>query len=301
MRLPVFLELIEVQSLTASILPVILGSFYSYFRYGLIDWKNFIIFLIASVLFHMAVNVHDNLQDYLNADKSETFRTKTNVVGVNKLDTKLVLTINIILFLISTVLGIILVINTGWPLLALGVFSFLIGYFYASGPYPINRTPFAEPVSGFTMGFIIFLIAVYVNTYHSYSLSWQFVWPIFISSGLTMFAISNMLLANTICDEQEDIELERKTLVYFIGKPAALKLLAFSYITGFAFLIVAVILNFMPASLLLTLLIIPLVYRNTKFIFHNQNKRTAFPRIAQNLGVIMIAQVLSFAIGLLFN
>lgn len=301
MRLSVFLELIEVYSLSASILPFVLGSLYSYFRYGIINWLNFILFFVAAVVFHMAVNVHDNLQDYLNADKSETFRTKTNVVGVNNINTKKVFIINITLALISTVLGLILVYRTGLPLLFMGIFSFLIGYFYAAGPHPINKTPFGEPVSGFTMGFMIFLIAAYINTAKTIPFTWNYVWPIFISSGLTMFAISNLLLGNTICDEKEDIELERKTVIYYIGKSAALKLLVFNYTAGFGLLLISVILGFMPKTLLLTFLVVPIIFKNTKFIFHNQNKREAFPKIAQNLAILTLVQAITFIVGLIFN
>ncbi|MGR3742510.1 1,4-dihydroxy-2-naphthoate polyprenyltransferase [Companilactobacillus sp. DQM5] len=299
MNIAVFLELVEITSLSASILPLLLGSLYSSYYYGIINWQNLILIFIASILFHMAVNVNDNLKDFKNATNAHTFRNKTNVVGVNKLSLSLVTKINIILMSFSALIGIFLVFKTSIALLFMGIFCFLIGYFYAGGPHPINRTAFGEPLSGFTMGFMIFLISVYVNTANKIPLNWNFIWPIFIASGLTMFSISNLLLANTICDQQEDIQLGRKTLIYYIGKKAAINLVPILYIIGFLMLIVSALLGYLPKSILLTLITVPIIYKNTKFLYTNQIKKEAFPKFAKNLAILSIAQVISFIIGLL--
>lgn len=300
MNLSVFLELIEVTSLSASAFPLMLGSFYAYYQHGQFNWLNTLLFFIAAILLQMTVNINDNYWDYKNATSADEFRRNTNVIGVNNLNLKLVGWLDFIFISISAILGLVLLCRTGWPLLILGIFSFAVGFFYAGGPYPINRTPFGEFLSGFTMGFVVILIAVYINISGQISLNWSLIWKVFLISGLSTCTISIMLLANTICDEEEDLKLNRKTLIYYIGKRASLNLVAALYILGGLMIIASVILGLLPLSMLLTFVVTPLVYKNVKFLFHNQVKREAFPKIAKNLAIISLAQVVSFAIGLIF-
>lgn len=300
MNFSVFLELVEVTSLSASAFPLLFGAFYSYFRYGTINWINMILFFIAAVLFHMTTNINDNYWDYVNADdRADEFKRETNVIGVNKLNLKKVHIMNITFIAISGLIGLLLVFRTGLPLLWLGIFSFAVGILYAGGPKPINQTPYGEFFSGFTMGFIIILIAVYLNVATKIAFDWNFIWPILLVSGLTSFSISVLLLANGICDQQEDLALNRKTLVYYLGKKASLNLVVILYTLGFITLFISVILKFLPISTLLTILIIPVIYKNTKFLYHNQVKKEAFPKMAKTLAIIMLAEIISFGIGLL--
>ena len=60
MSLKVFLELIEVKAKAASLLPFLLGVGYSIWYYHAFDWRVMLVFLIAMLLFNMAVDVMDN-------------------------------------------------------------------------------------------------------------------------------------------------------------------------------------------------------------------------------------------------
>ena len=53
-----------------------------------------------------------------------------------------------------------------------GIFCFFIGYSYSSGPRPISSLPLGELASGFTMGFMIALLSVYLNSYQTFTWSW---------------------------------------------------------------------------------------------------------------------------------
>ena len=299
MELKVFLELIEIKAKTASIFPFLMGVFYAYYHFHQLDWLNLVIFFVAMFLFNMSVDINDNYWDYQNAPADLAYRRATNVIGVNHLDIKKIGRLDFIFAGIAALLGLILVARVGWIVLALGLFCFAVGFFYAGGPWPLDALPVGEFFSGFTMGFMIFLLAVYVNVYQVVTFNWQLIGPIFLAAGLSMCAIASLLLANNICDYQEDLNLNRHTIVRYLGVQRSLWFYASLLIVGYLLLIVSVICRILPFSVLLALLVIPLVYRNTRHFFAVHVKKETFQLAVQNLFVITLTQVVGFGLGLL--
>lgn len=297
----VFLEFVEIQSLIASVFPFVLGIMYAYYNYHLIHVGNMILFFIAANVLQMAVNANDNYHDFVHSDDEAEFKSKTNVVGVNHISITTAKAITFSLVGIAALIGVYLVTQVGWPLLWLGLFSFAVGYFYAAGPLPISNTPFGELFSGFTMGFIIFLIATFLNIYNVESLTASFIWRVLLASGIAIFAISNIMLANNICDEQEDRRNNRRTAVFFFGKAVMLRVFALSYVAGYVCLIAAILIGILPRLSLLTLLSIPYVWHNVHIFFHNQVKRETFVLSVKNSVVITMCFAVAMGLGIWFN
>lgn len=302
MKPKVFLEFVEIKSLIASVLPFVLGSLYAIYNYHQVHLGYLVLFFIASSLFHMATNANDNYQDYLHAPRdaaNQEFLKDTNVVGANQISIKQARTLTFGLGGISLILGLWLVSQTGWPLLWMGIYSYAVGYFYAGGPKPISSGPFGEFFSGFTMGFMIFWISVYINTYELAPITWQSTFNVLISAGLAIFAISNIMLANNICDMDEDIALGRHTIVSYLGKPVMLQVFAWSYIAGYICLMVAVWLGVLPKLSLLTLLSVIPVLKNTRQFMHKQVKRETFILAIKNASIICLSFVVFMSLGLI--
>jgi len=299
----VFLEFVEIKSLIASVLPFVLGSLYAVYNYHQVHLGYLILFFIASSLFHMATNANDNYQDFLHAPRdaaNQEFLEDTNVVGANQISIKQARTLTFGLGGISLILGVWLVTQTGLPLLWMGLYSYAVGYFYAGGPKPISSGPFGEFFSGFTMGFMIFWISVYINTYDVAPITWQSTLNVLVSAGLAIFAISNIMLANNICDMDEDIALGRHTIVSYFGKRVMLQVFAWSYIVGYICLMVAVWIGVLPKLSLLTLLSVIPVLKNTRQFMHKQVKRETFILAIKNASIICLSFVVFMGLGLIF-
>lgn len=251
----------------------------------------------------MAVDINDNYWDYKNATGVESFRRETNVIGVNHLNIHLIGWMDFSFSVIAAIIGLFIVSRTGLPLLYMGIFSFGVGFLYAGGPWPINRGPLGEFFSGFTMGYVIYLIAIYINVVHSPSviLDFKFYADALLSSLLTVFAISNLLLANNIADQKEDINLGRKTLVYFLGKNNSIFILKSLYVLGYLALTCSIILGLLPKMMLLTFLIAPIVYKNAKAFSKNPIKKQTFPLIIKNLLLITLTETVTFILGVIFS
>ncbi|MCX2454925.1 1,4-dihydroxy-2-naphthoate polyprenyltransferase [Lacticaseibacillus nasuensis] len=299
MKPSVFFELVEIKAKTASVFPFLMGTLYAWYHWHQLHWLELVVFFVAMLLFNMAVDANDNYQDYRRATRTTAlqFREQTNIIGREHLNPSLIGWLIVGMMTVSGALGLWMVSRTGWPLLVMGLFSFAVGYCYAGGPRPISTTPVGEFFSGFTMGFVIWLIAVYVNVFDVAAFDWALVGRVFVASGLAQGAIAALLLANNIADEAEDKQLKRRTIVYYLGRQRSLRFFAALYTVGFLALIVAAVVGWLPRLSLLTLVTVPLVWRNVRGFAAKPVKRLTFKLAIQNLFVTTLAQVVFMALG----
>ncbi|WP_407366765.1 prenyltransferase [Limosilactobacillus vaginalis] len=299
MSLDVFLELVEIKAKTASILPMLLGVCMSVYYYHSFNLINSILFFIAMLLFNMAVDMMDNYNDYNHAVDTEDYKKNTNIIGREKISPRLVLTLILIFSIIAAGIGIYLVTRVGLPLLWMGIFCFAVGILYSSGPFPMNGLPVGEFFSGFTMGFMIMLISVYINKTGSFDWSWSNLLKIWLVALPCELWISNLMLANNICDAQEDEDNHRHTIIHFIGVQQGLNSFTTKNVIAFLAIITVVMARLAPWTMLLTLLIIPFVVKQTKLLYHEQVKKRTFPCAVKILLVGSLAQVITYGVGVL--
>lgn len=297
--LDVFLELVEIKAKTASILPMLLGVCMSVYYYHSFNLINSILFFIAMLLFNMAVDMMDNYNDYNHAVDTEDYKKNTNIIGREKISPRLVLTLILIFSIIAAGIGIYLVTRVGLPLLWMGIFCFAVGILYSSGPFPMNGLPVGEFFSGFTMGFMIMLISVYINKTGIFDWSWSNLLKIWLVALPCELWISNLMLANNICDAQEDEDNHRHTIIHFIGVQQGLNSFTTKNVIAFLAIITAVMARLAPWTILLTLLIIPFVVKQTKLLYHEQVKKRTFPCAVKILLVGSLAQVITYGVGVL--
>lgn len=298
MSLNVFLELVEIKAKTASVAPFLLGMCFSAYYYDRLNWTLALVFFVAMFLFNMVVDMLDNYSDYYHAD-NKAYQQRTNIIGRENISPKLVLSLMISFTLISALLGIWLVIQAGLPVLWMGVFCFAIGYLYSSGPKPISGLPLGEFASGFTMGFMIVLLSVYLNTYQVFSWSWISLGRIFLLALADELWISNLMLANNLCDAEEDESNHRTTIIHFIGKKAGL--VAFSVKNVLAFLVIILLpfINVAPKTVWLTVFIVPFVYKQNKLLIQKQVKKETFITAVKTLLVGSMTYLITYFIGIL--
>lgn len=297
----VFLELVEIKAKTASVLPFLLGVCFSYYYYHSLDFLNIVLFFIAMFLFNMAVDAWDNYNDYHNAIDKKEYKKKTNIIGRENLDPKQILTLILAMTFVSTVLGLILVYRTGWPLLALGIFCFLVGIFYSAGPKPLSSLPVGEFFSGFTMGEMITLISVYLNAYQVFKFDLVDLGKVFILALPNMLWISNLMLANNLCDLEEDERNHRYTIVHYLGKKRALEIYTLKNVIALIVVCWTPFLGLAPYSVLWILIAIPFIYRQIKLLWQEQVKKKTFITAVQILAVGSFLQVILYLVGILLE
>lgn len=292
-----FNALVQIQTIIISALPYIIGSMMASYYYHNFNLIYSLWLFLAVICFHLAVNGHNQYTDYARY-KQNHITSYNNILEKFNITKSWARKIIIILTLISAIIGIILSIKVGWIILLIGILSYLIGYCYSGGPYPILKTPFGEPASGITMGYNITFLGLYINMYNVHPFD-NFFWAkAIIVAGPAIFVIANVMLANNICDVAEDVKIGRKTLPYYTGRKTALTILCCYYVLAYIFLILGIVLKYLPVITLGSLLTIPLVYHTTKTFVKNPHKESTFTGILVNVLLVLISEIIFSLVGL---
>jgi len=315
MHVKSFLKLVEIQTKIASVTPFVFGVFYTLYRFKTLNILNIVFFFISLFSFDMFTTALNNYLDFKKAIKREGYNYEFhNAIGQFGLKESTVRLTIAILFTIATVFGILTFLRTDYYLLALGMLSFLMGILYSAGPLPVSRTPFGEVFSGGFMGLVIPFLVIYAsifdfsplsimidNTLIAFSINWKMVLPIILSSLPAAFGISNIMLANNICDVDDDFVNKRYTLPIQIGKEKALTLFAAIYALAYLDIIFCVAIGYLPLISLLTLLTAFKVYKNIRTFFGLQTKKDTFGLSVANFVLIMFPLILSLILNLIIS
>lgn len=309
-----FLKLVEIQTKVASVIPFTAGSLFAYYRYGKINWLHLVIMLIALLCIDMATTAINNYMDFKKARLKEGYNYEDhNAMVKHGLKDRSALAVIMTLLVIGTIAGIYLVFLTDVIVLLLGGLSFTIGILYSYGPLPISRTPFGELFSGFFMGFVIIFISVYIHLptgdLVSLSISGHFIGLqvnfyeliiLFLFSLPMIAGISNIMLANNICDMEDDAANHRQTLPLTIGKRWALVIYNGLYISsGLAFVVLVLMGILHPLSLLGLVTGVP-VAKLIKTFNMKQEKQTTFITAVKGFVLIGVTLILVVALNSIF-
>lgn len=243
----VWWRLIRPHTLTASFIPVIVGSLYAVYEQQAWNGWGFTAMMLAAILIQSATNMFNEYYDYVRGLDNEQSVGIGGTIVRDGVAPKTVLNLGLIFFGIAIILGIYISATTSWWIAAIGAGSMLIGYLYTGGPIPIAYTPFGEFFSGFLMGTVMIGISYYVQ---ALTVSKN---VILISIPIAIF-IGAILLSNNIRDLDGDKENGRKTIAILIGRKNAIILLGSMFAVAYLFTVIFIFSSLLPIWSLLTLL-----------------------------------------------
>jgi len=113
--------------------------------------------------------------------------------------------------------------------------------------------------------------------------------------------IANIMLANNICDIEDDIENKRYTLPIYVGKENALEIYKWIYYISYIDLIIMLVLKVVPLTSILTLFTFVLVNKNIKLFYKKQTKKDTFILAVKNFVVINGTRTLTIALGIIIK
>ncbi|MFC6463922.1 1,4-dihydroxy-2-naphthoate polyprenyltransferase [Marinilactibacillus sp. GCM10026970] len=310
MTVRAFFDLVEIKTKLASLFPFMIGTLFTVYYFHMFDFMNTLIFFCSMLIFDMTTTAINNLIDYQKA-QADGYKQEVNIIGKARISEKLVITLIFAMLAAASLLGILLVFRTSILLLFMGGLCFLIGIFYTFGPIPISRMPLGEAVSGMTMGFGIFFLSVFVNTESGLLLDLIYQFPNFNVTGNSLllivllfvslplvFLIANIMLANNLCDLEQDISNHRYTLPYYIGKKRGIQLFNILVYASYIVVVVAVLSTLLHPILLLILLTLFPIRKNLQKFNQAQIKEKTFVIAIKNLVLFCGAETILLAISL---
>lgn len=312
MNIKTFLDLVEFRTKVASIIPFIGGVVYTLYRYQRFEWDVLVIFFLSMLCVDMATTAMNHLSDSRRAINKSGYNYEShNAVNKYNIHINKVKMVIFSLLAISGILGLVLFMKTDILILLIGIFAFAVGILYSNGPVPISSIPLGEVVSGLLMGGLIFFVTVYIQIFDmglviyqlndfqlSLSLNLLELLIIGTASIPMILMISNIMLSNNICDLEDDVINKRFTLPYYTGRKMGLFIYAWSYYGCYLVILLGVLLKWLPATTLLTLLTIVPVSKNIKVFKERQDKATTFSLAILNFFIIGLTYIASMAIAL---
>ena len=306
-----FLRLVEIQTKVASLFPFLIGTIAALYVFGHLDLIKALLMFFSLLCIDMATTGFNHYYDFKRAILKTGYHYQVhNPLATDSLHHKTAFKILVTLVGIGTILGILLVLRTDWVVLVLGGLAFLVGLGYSVGPLPLSRTILGELFSGGFMGGLIPFIAYYIQlpkgtvfnmTYLSGQLSLNLdltvLAPILFLAFPLMCFISNVMLANNICDMDEDIINKRYTLPISIGKSNALILYRSLIIAAFASVVLSLIAGILPWPYALTLVTIPVIVKKTKIFTLDPIKGKTFVNAVQTLIMFSATSLLGMLIA----
>ena len=315
MSIKKFFKLVEIQTKVASIVPFILGTFYAVYHFKSFNLSNFIIMFFSLLAFDMATTAINNYIDYKKSANSKVhINNSENIIDSYEVSEFTVLIIIFALLTIATILGIILTFNTNIVVLFIGIISFIIGILYTYGPIPISGMPLGELFSGVFMGFVIIFLSIYIHVYDDNIISVTYksdilniginvveIFYIFLFSIPAINGIANIMLANNICDVEEDIKDNRFTLPYYLGRPMALSLFKLLYYIGYVDIVILVVIKIVPFESLFILPTLIIVNKNIKLFYNKPIKSETFVLSVKNFVLMNVTQILIMGILIIIS
>ena len=197
------------KTLVAAMIPV-MSSILILPDISLIKFDIFVLTLIAAVLIQITTNYINDIYDFIKgADQNRLGPPR--MVQSGKISLSKMKKAVLMIFIMGILCGIPLVVEGGWPIVFIGLTSFLFGYLYTAGPFP-----FAYNGLGDIFVFIYFgLVAVS----GSYYLQTGFIDINSLLLGISIGSMNVMLLTiNNIRDYQTDKQSNKNTLIVLLGK-----------------------------------------------------------------------------------
>lgn len=256
--LRIWLAAARPHTLSAAVVPVLVGSALAAAEGPFLGWV-FALTLLGALLVQVGANLTDEYADHGATASAHKYPAPHKVIARGLLSEAQVKRGALAVFGAATLVGLVLVLRGGWPLLVVCLVALLLAWAYSAGPLPLGDLALGELLVFVAMGPLMVVATTYVQTLHWSALALWHALPV----GALVTAI---LIVNNLRDAEEDARNGRRTLVTVWGEPPVQRL--YLALLGGAYLVpaVAVAAGWNAPWVLLTWLTLPLAARAVRLV-----------------------------------
>jgi len=245
----VWIQAIRAPSLSAAAIPVLLGVAVAA-RAGFFSLGRMILALVGAMAIQAGTNLINDYYDFRSGADSEQSLGPSMVIQRGLLSADQVWRGGIVAFATGALIGLVLVYQCGWPILAIGIPSIAAGYFYTASPVSLAYVALGELTVFIFMGPAIVVGSYFVMAMHFSSSA---IW----ASIPLGFLVAGILHANNIRDIESDMRHRKRTLATMLGRTGANYELIVLDVAAYVTMIVGVLVNAIPWIALAVFLTIP--------------------------------------------
>ncbi len=247
--------------------------------------------LICSLLIQIITNFINEIYDAKKGADTEERVGPRRAVAEGIINPREMRNVTIVLIMITFVLGLLLVFEGGWPILAIGLFSFLFAWLYTGGPYPLAYLGISD-----IFVLIFFGITAVCGTYYIQAQTLPL--EIFLISLAPGFLSMNILGVNNMRDIETDVKAGKITLAVRLGRKNANRLYLALNIAAFA---VPVVIAFLAGNfwMLISLAAFPLSVKITRDVLKSSGP--AMNKLLAGTGKLLIIHSLLIMTGYIID
>lgn len=254
---------IRLSFLTASMVPILLGTAVAWLKTGTLAWGFFLLTLLAGLLIQAGTNIfndyfdHKSSNDEVNREFVRPFSGGSRVIQLGLLTPVEALVGASLLCFVSAVIGFYLAWTRGPAIIVLGALGLLCGVFYTGGLNWAKRGV-GELLVGLNFGILMTLGAYYVQTQ-------SFSWVAVVAAVPVSLLIIAVLYINEFPDYTADKQVGKNTLVVRLGREKAVALYVLIMVAAYLSIAIGVLARVLPLTALLGLLTMPLAIRAIQY------------------------------------
>lgn len=274
----IWLKALRVPFLTATIIPILLGTIVAWWTTGSFHGGRFLAILVSISLIHLGANLSNDYFDFLSSNDIinrdfNAFSGGSRVIADALILPGQVFYAALALFGTGTLVGLSLAWTIDSPVLAVLILCGLFaGYAYTGTPFKLGYRGFGELLNGLVFGPLIVLIACAAQ-------GAPLSMAVLIASVPPGILLGLLLLINEFPDCEADAVCSKKTLVVRLGKEKAIRLYHAVLISVYLYLMAALIASAIPRPVLLPLLTVPLgamiITRSRRYLHDLKRLETA--------------------------
>jgi len=258
--MPAWLRAIRLPFLTATAVPVALGSTAAWHDTGGFLWPRFWIAAVGALLIHIGVNLANEYGDHVTGNDAANL-TPTPVSGGSRviqeglIAPRAILGASLASLVLGGCLGLYLnAVVRGNVILALGLIGIFLGYFYSGSPLRLGYRGLGEVAVAVGFGPLTVVGSYYVQVE---SLSGR----AFLISLPVGILIALVLLINGFPDHDADLATGKRTLVVLLGRRRAVALYHALLLAAYTSVATLVAVHALPPFALIAFLSLPLARR----------------------------------------
>jgi 1,4-dihydroxy-2-naphthoate octaprenyltransferase len=252
-RAAAWYEIARPFSFTASVAPVAAAGALAAVN-GMFQWPLFLAALAASVLLHIGTNVTNEIFDVRKGVDTITSPRASHALLKGRVSEREAFAIVGLAFLLAAGIGVWLIMERGWPIVALGLLGLIAGYSYTAPPFQYKYRALGIPLVFLLMGPLMV-----VGGY--YAVAGEFSWQALALSIPVGLLVAAILHGNEWRDISDDARMGMATLSIRFGRTAAHYGYVSLVVGAYLALSVAVFMGWVPTMSLLAMLSLPLLVR----------------------------------------
>jgi 1,4-dihydroxy-2-naphthoate octaprenyltransferase len=216
------------KTLAAGIVPVWAGGVLAWKLSGDIDWWLLACTLLGALCIQIATNFFNDAVDGKKGADGEGRTGPRRLTGTGEMTFGKVMGIGTVFLVGAAFFGSFLVMERGWPMLAIGLPSLFLAYGYTGGPFPLAYRGLGEIFVILFFGFVAVMGTVFVQTGE---------WPreAVLLGGQIGLLSAVLISVNNFRDREGDALVGKRTLAVRLGPKVAVAVIWLE-IKGAAFL-----------------------------------------------------------------